>query len=71
VPQLTASKVNFEFSDPEAFDGQTFDFNRIAPHGITFAQFFSTMPLAGITDYPVALAGAGTTMAIGGSLSAP
>ena len=51
------------------FDGQTFDFNRITPHGITFAQFFSTTPLAGITGYPVALAGAGTTMAIGGSLS--
>jgi len=52
------------------FEGKTFDFNRIVPSGITFAQFFSTTPLAGITDYPVAFAGAGTTMAIGGSLSA-
>ena len=50
------------------FDSQTFNFNRIAPHGITFAQFFSTKPLTGITDYPVAFAGAGTTMAVGGSL---
>jgi hypothetical protein len=51
------------------FDGHTFNFNRIAPHGITFAQFFSTAPLTGITDYPYAFAGAGTTMAVGGSLS--
>jgi hypothetical protein len=42
------------------FDGQAFNFNRIAPHGIT---------LTGITDYPVAFAAAGTTMAVGGSLS--
>jgi hypothetical protein len=52
------------------FDNQTFNFNRIAPNGITFAQFFSTTPLTGITDYPVAFAGVGTTMAIGGSPSA-
>ena len=48
------------------FDGQTFDFKCLTPDGITFAQFFSTTPLTGITDYPVALAGAGTTMAVGG-----
>ncbi len=53
-----------------SFDGQTFDFNRIAPNGITFAQFFSTTPQTGITDYPLAFAGAGTTMAVGGRLSA-
>jgi hypothetical protein len=52
------------------FGGQTFNFDRIAPNGITFAQFFSTAPLTGITDYPVAFAGAGTTMSVGGSLSA-
>ena len=49
------------------FDGQTFNFNRIAPHGITFAQYLSSSPLAGITDYPVAFAAAGTTTAIGAS----
>jgi hypothetical protein len=49
------------------WNGQTFNFNRIAPHGITFAQFFSTTLLPGITDYPVAFAAAGTTMAVGGS----
>jgi hypothetical protein len=48
------------------FDGQTFNFNRITPHGIIFAQFVSTSPLSGTTDYPVAFAGFGTTMAIGG-----
>jgi len=38
--------------------------------GITFAQFFSTAPLTGVTDYPVAFAAAGTTTAVGGALSA-
>jgi hypothetical protein len=52
------------------FDGKTFSFDRIAPHGITFAQFFSTSPLSGTTDYPVAFAGVGTTIAVGGSPSA-
>ncbi len=52
------------------FNDQTLNFNRIAPNGITFAQFFSTTRLAGIAGYPVAFAGAGTTMAIGGPLSA-
>jgi hypothetical protein len=52
------------------FDGKTLDFNGITPHGITFAQFFSTNPLTGTTNYPVAFAGAGATMAVGGRLSA-
>jgi hypothetical protein len=52
------------------FAGQTLNFNRIAPHGITFAQFFSTTPLDGIAGYPVAFAAAGTTIAVGGNLSA-
>lgn len=30
------------------FGGQTYNFNRIAPNGITFAQFFSTAPHAGV-----------------------
>jgi hypothetical protein len=60
---------SLESSQSFTFDGQTFNFNRIAPHGITFAQFFSTTPLTGITDYPVAFAAAGATMAVGGSLS--
>ena len=55
-----------ESSQNFTFDGQPYDFNRIVPHGITFAQFFSTTPLAGITDYPVAFAAAGTTTAVGG-----
>jgi hypothetical protein len=51
------------------FDGQTFDFDRIAPHGITFAQYFSATPLDvdRIKDYQVAFAAAGSTLAIGGS----
>ena len=52
------------------FDGQTFNFDRIAPHGVTFAQFFSSTPLSGITDYPVAFAAAGSTTAVGGIPSA-
>ncbi|HEY4050969.1 MAG TPA: hypothetical protein VGM27_29245 [Acidobacteriaceae bacterium] len=59
-----------ESSQSFTFDGQTYDFNRIAPNGITFAQFFSATPGTGITDYPVAFAAAGTTMAVGGNLSA-
>jgi len=51
------------------FNGQTLNFKRIAPDGITFAQFFSNTPLAGITGYPVALAGAGSVMAVGKGLS--
>lgn len=49
------------------FDGQTYNFNRTTPNGITFAQFFSTTPQTGTTDYPLAFAGAGATMAVGGS----
>jgi hypothetical protein len=52
------------------FDDQTLNFNRMVPNGITFSQFFSTNPLTGITGYPVAFAGAGATMAVGGPLSA-
>lgn len=52
-------------SRPFTFNGRTYNFNRIAPHGITFAQFLSSAPITGITDYPIAFAGAGATMAIG------
>jgi len=53
------------------FNGQAFSFKCIAPHGITFASFFSTTALTtGLTDYPVAFAAAGTTIAVGGKLSA-
>lgn len=47
------------------FDGQTYNLDRIAPYGITFAQFFSTTPQTGTTDYPAAFAGAGTVIAVG------
>jgi hypothetical protein len=47
------------------FGGQTYNFNPISPNGITFAQFFSTAPQAGTTDYAVSLAGAGTVFAVG------
>jgi hypothetical protein len=59
-----------ESSQSFTFDEQSYDFNRIVPYGITFAQFFSTAPLTGVTDYPVAFAAAGTTTAVGGALSA-
>lgn len=51
------------------FDDKTLNFNRITPNGITFSQFFSTTPLTGVTGYPVAFAGVGSTMAVGGPLS--
>jgi hypothetical protein len=50
---------NFEFSD------RTYNFNRIAPNGITFAQFFSTTPQAGAGDYAASFAGAGSVFAVG------
>ena len=53
-------------SEDFTFDGQSYNFNRIAPHGITFAQFFSTSPQTGAGAYSVAFAGAGATMAVGG-----
>lgn len=52
------------------FDGQTFNFERMTPHGVTFAQYFSSTPLSGVTDYPIAFAAAGSTTAVGGSKSA-
>ncbi len=52
------------------FGSQTLNFNRIAPYGVTFAQFFSTAPQTGVTGYPDAFAAAGTTMAVGGPFSA-
>jgi hypothetical protein len=49
------------------FNGQTFNFKYMTPNGITFVQYISTTPLAGVADYPVAFAGFGTTMAVGES----
>lgn len=49
------------------FGGQTWNFSHIAPHGITFAQFFSTAPQTGTAEYPVAFSGAGTVIAVGDS----
>ena len=54
-----------QWSSNFAFGGQTFNFNRLTPNGITFAQFFSTAPQAGTADYPVTLAGAGNVFAVG------
>lgn len=48
-----------------AFGGQTYNFNRIAPNEITFAQFLSTTPQAGTADYPVTFSGAGSVFAVG------
>jgi hypothetical protein len=51
---------NFEFG------GQTYNFNRIAPNGVTFTQFLSTaLKQDGPTDYPVTFSGAGTAFAVG------
>ena len=47
------------------FGGQTVDFKLLTPNGITFAQFFSSTALAGIANYPVSFAAAGTTTAVG------
>ncbi|HVP55919.1 MAG TPA: hypothetical protein VMU45_13085 [Candidatus Eisenbacteria bacterium] len=47
------------------FAGRLLNFNRVAPHGITFAQFADMTPLPGVAGYPVAFAAVGTTTAIG------
>ena len=71
-PQFTTLGVHalsetLESSQAFTFRDQTFNFNRIVPHGITFAWYFSTTALTtGRTDYPVAFAAAGTTIAVGG-----
>lgn len=51
------------------FDGQPLDFGRLTPNGITFAQFLNSTPLAGIANYPISFAAAGTTTAIGGEIA--
>jgi hypothetical protein len=56
LSETLMSSSNFEYG------GQTYNFNRIAPNGITFAQFFSTTPQIG-ADY--VFAGAGTVFAVG------
>ena len=56
---------SLSFSRRFTFDGGTYNFDRIAPHGITFAQFVDMTPLTGVTDYPVAFAAVGSTTAIG------
>jgi hypothetical protein len=61
LSETLLSSHNFEFG------GQTWNFNHIASHGITFAQFFSTAPQTGTADYPVAFSGAGTVIAVGDS----
>jgi hypothetical protein len=48
-----------------------YDFGRMTPHGITFAQFFSTKPLTETAAYPAAFAAVGTTIAVDGRLSEP
>jgi hypothetical protein len=47
------------------FNGQTYNFDRIGPHGVTFGQFCSTAPQAGTTDYAASFACAGTVSAVG------
>jgi hypothetical protein len=48
------------------FHGQTYNFNGIAPQGVTFAQFADLTPImSGVSDYPIAFAAVGTTTAIG------
>jgi hypothetical protein len=59
VSETLLRSYNFEF------DGKIYNFNRIAPNGITFAQFLSPAPQAGTTDYPVTFSGSGSVTAIG------
>jgi hypothetical protein len=54
------------------FNGQILDMGRMVPNGITFASYFSATPqtvqLSGeFSDYSVAYAAAGSTIAVGGA----
>ena len=61
-----ALSETLESSQPFTFNGQTYNFNRMVPNGITFASFFSATPqTTTLTDYPLAFAAAGTTTAVG------
>jgi hypothetical protein len=52
------------------FNGRSLNFNHMVPHGVTFASYLSTNALnTGLTNYPIAFAAAGTTIAVGGELS--
>ncbi len=71
---LHSLSESLQSSQSFTFDGQKFNFNRISPDGITFAQFFSSKTLAGLTgalytDYAVGFPGAGAVMAVGSRLS--
>jgi hypothetical protein len=61
-----ALSETLESSSDFTFNGKTYNFNRMVPGGITFASFFNGTPQStGRTDYAVAFAAAGTTIAVG------
>lgn len=68
---LHSLSESLESSHNFTFDGQTFNFHRISPDGITFAQFFSSTPLAGagIPGYSIVYPGAGAVTAVGSRIS--
>jgi hypothetical protein len=71
---LHSLSESLQSSQNFTFDGQKFNFNRISPDGITFAQFFSSKTLSGLTGtgytgYAVGFPGAGAVMAVGSKLS--
>jgi hypothetical protein len=59
LSETLMSSHSFNFND------QTYNFDRIAPHGITFSQYVSTAPQSGVTDFPAVLAVAGVVWAVG------
>jgi hypothetical protein len=59
LSETLAWSSNFEFG------GQAYNFNRIAPNGITFAQFLSSTPQRRAGDYSVTFSGAGAVFAVG------
>lgn len=59
LSETLAWSSNFEFG------GQAYNFNRIAPNGVTFSQFLSATPQSRTGDYSLTFSGAGTVFAIG------
>jgi hypothetical protein len=68
---LVTRSFALESSRNFVFNGQTFNFRKLIPHGFTLSVLGSNVPLpnAGITGIPIVFAVAGSGFAIGGELS--
>ncbi len=69
---LVTQSYLFESSRDFVFDGKTYNFKNLVPHGFTVSSFGSNIPLGGGTTpptFPLVFTGAGSGIAVGGPLS--